>query len=362
MRKIIVVVLICFVFLIGYNLFRNLETTEELSDVTIFSPQGDGEYLLFHLRGPYQGKGYINEVSDLGEIIKKHSITDKHFSSSDIFHIQDNYYFTSGGYSGETEVMKYSPSDKKISLIETNQNQFIEKYYRDDVSEYIITVLDKDSTNDICDIQQKKCISSPKGYMAHNITSIDNNVMVVLINNNPVNGAEKISSIQKYDRDLNLIKETTLGLFPNYFTYTHENQKLYLFMTNGDIVEVDGELNTKSYPMNFSSKIDGIQYTKNVLIEKGIILLNLTIHEPSKQSSSLVTLSFKNGVPQLKEVADSEGEVVLNIDKESNEVFTKFDENGTTIIKIRDLTTLHVTNTLNLDNNDHIYFVDNIKK
>ncbi|PEO40885.1 hypothetical protein [Bacillus pseudomycoides] len=364
MKKIIMIGLVSFLFLIGCNQSKTSESVKEISDVTQFSPKGSGNYLLFHLIDPFGKKGYINEVDSSAKVLKKHTITDNHFSPSDVFHFQDQFYFASGAYSNETQVMKYNPSNKKISLIETGQNKFIEKYYKDDVSEYVITVVNKDDSNDVCDIKKKKCVNLSQGYIAQDITSINNHIIVVGVDNKSMESKEKVTVIKKYDRSLNLIKEITLDILPNYFTFTHQAQKLYLFMINGDITEVDSELNIKTYPIDlskFSQKIARVNYNKNVVIDKDTILLNLEIRELEKKLSSLVKISFKNHTPHLEEIDNSKGESVLNIDQKSNEIFTRSYENKRTIIKIRDLKTLKVTNTLKLENNDPIYFVDNIK-
>lgn len=365
MKKIIMIGFAIFILLSGCNQSKTSESVKEISDVTQFSPKESGDYLLFHLIDPFGKKGYISEVDSSSNIIKKHTIIDNHFAPSDVFDLQNQFYFASGAYSNETQVMKYNPANKKISLIETGQNKFIEKYYKDGTSEYIITVVDGEDSNDVCDIKKKKCINLSQGYIAQDITSINDSIIVVGVDNKSIENQEKVTVIKKYDRNLNLIKEITLDILPNYFTYTRQNQNLYLFMINGDIVEIDSELNIKTYPIDlsgFSKNIKRVSYNKNVVIDKDTILLNLEIRESEQKLNSLVKISFKNHNPSLEEVHDSKGESILNIDHKSNEIFTRSYENKRAIIKIRELKTLRVINTLKLENNDPIYFVDNIRR
>lgn len=142
-------------------------------------------------------------------------------------------FFTSGAYSDDTKVMKYNPKKKELSLFDTNQNKFIEKYHKDDKSEYIITVLDKNNNNnEVCDIKLNKCIESLENYRAHTVTTLDNYIIVVGINKT-LSSTKNSIQLKKFNRNLEALKEVTLDQIPNYFTYTSEDQKLYIFMKNG---------------------------------------------------------------------------------------------------------------------------------
>ncbi|MBU5343431.1 hypothetical protein NSQ82_17600 [Caldifermentibacillus hisashii] len=351
-------VVIC-LFITGCN------QTSKLEDVTKFSTEKKGDYLLFHLINPLKKEGYIIEVQDSGNVVYKHSITDKHFSPSDVFQYNGKFYFASGAYSNDTKVMKYNPASQKVTLIKTNQNKFIEKYYNDGDSEYIVSVIDNNSRNEVCDIKLKKCLQFSNDYMAHDVTTLDNHVIVVGVDKNATGNKEKVVLIKKLNKNLETIEETYIDFYPNYFTYTSPDQKLYLFMINGDIVEIDSNLNIHTYSMeltDIANNITNVKYNKNVSLDKDSILVNVEIQEPEKNINFLAKLSFKNGGIQMNIVEDSENEDILNVDSKSNEVFTRSYVEGKTVITIRDTKTLKVKNKLKLDNKDPIYFVDNIKK
>ncbi len=307
---------------------------------------------------PFKHKGYIIEVQDSGNVVYKHSITDKHFSPSDIFQYNGKFYFASGAYSNDTKVMKYNPTSQKLTLIETNQNKFIEKYYNDGDSEYIVSVMDNKNSNDICNIKLKKCVQLSNDYMVHDVTTLNNYVIVVGVDKNAIGNKENVVLIKKLNKNLETIEESYIDFYPSYFTYTSPDQKLYLFMINENL-----NINTYSMELtDIANNITNVKYNKNVNIGKDSILVNVEIQEPEKNINFLAKLSFKNGGIQMNTVKDSENEDILNVDSNSNEVFTRSYVDGRTVITIRDTKTLKVKNKLKLDNKDPIYFVDNIKK
>lgn len=346
-------------------LLTGCNQSKELDNVTKFSPSGSGDYLLFHLIDPFKKEGYISEVKNNGDVVCKHRITDEHFAPSDVFQYKDNFYFASGAYSNDSKVMKYSPTKRELSFIETNQEKFIEKYYKDNTSEYIVTVSNKDNQNEVCDIRNKKCVRFPDSYIAHDVTSLNNYVIVVGVDQNAMSNKDKVVLIKKLNRNLEVLEETTLDILPNYFTYTSQNQKLYLFLTNGDIAEIDSDLNVNLHSVNLSplsKNIEKVLYNKNIILDKNNILINIEIQEPNKSSNFLSKISFENDKPKLEMVKNSGNEDILNVDIDHHEVYTRSYIDNKSVIIVRDINTLKVKNKLKLKNNDPIYFVDNIKK
>lgn len=349
--------LIC-LFLSGCN------QASEISDVTKFSTEKKGDYLLFHLMDPFKEEGYISEIVNTGDEVYRHIITDKHFSPSDVFQYNGNFFFASGAYSNDTKVMKYNPTNRELSLIETNQESFIEKYYNDSDSEYIVTVIDKDNKNNVCDIKSEKCIQISNEYIAQDVTTLNNNVIVVGIDNNATGNKDNVVLIKMLNKDLELIKESYLDILPNYFTYTSPDQKLYLFMINGDIVEIDSNLNINTYSMDLADTykdITRVGYNKNVMIDKNNILVNVEIQRSKDSLNFLAKISLENDGVQMDIVENSTDESILNVDLDSNEVYTRSYINEKTVITVRDTKTLKVKNKFELKNKDPIYFVDNIK-
>jgi hypothetical protein len=344
--------------------FGGCVQAQPLEDLTTFSTDNEGDYLLFHFISPFKKEGYIAEVDHDGKVIKKFKITDQHFAPSDVFYYLNNFYFASGGYSNASKVMKYNPKKRKLSLLDTNQKKFIEKYYKDSKSEYIITVIDKYNNNELCDIKLNKCISFSGNYRAHDVTTLDNYVIVVGVDKSESTTKEDMVKVSKLNRNLEVLEEVTLEQIPNYFTYTSPDQKLYLFMKNGDIVEIDRDLNIHSYSINFSTLSDHImevRYRKNVMIDKKRILVDIEIEEANKKTYILAEISFENDVPAMKVIQKGKDEDLLNVDYESGEVFTRSYVDNKTVISIRDMKKFDLKNQLILSNKDPIYFVDNIK-
>lgn len=357
MKNFLILFCICTIFLGG------CVQDKPLDDLTKFSTDNKGDYLLFHFINPLGKEGYISEVDDDGKVIKNFKIRDKHFAPSDVFYYSDNFFFTSGAYSDDTKVMKYNPKKKELSLFDTNQKKFIEKYHKDDKSEYIITVLDKNDNNEVCDIKLNKCIESSESYSAHTVTTLDNYIIVVGINKTLSNTKNSIQ-LKKFNRNLEALKEVTLDQIPNYFTYTSEDQKLYIFMKNGDIVEIDSDLNVHSYPINisdFSENIENVKYNKNVMVDKKRILVDMEIKADDKKTDILAEISFEKDVPTMNVIQKGINEDILNVDYETEEVFTRSYVDKKTVISIRDTKKFDLKNRLVLSNKDPIYFVDNIK-
>lgn len=295
----------------------------------------------------------------------KHILTDKHFSPSDIFQYEKNFYFASGAYSNDSKVMKYDPKDKSLSLMDTNQDAFIEKFYKNGESEYIMTLIDGNGVNEVCDINLQKCQSFSGKHNALDVTTLNNKVVIVGLDTNALGNEENVTSIKMLNKELELIKEVNLNIIPNYFTYTSPDQKLYLFMINGDIVEIDSNLNTNTFPIDLSSiskNVIKVLYNKNVMLDKNHILVNVEIHEPNKKVTALANISFEKDAPELELIESSYDEIILNVDNDSNEVYTRSYVENKTVINIRDINTLMVKNRIELKNDDAIYFVDNVKQ
>lgn len=339
---------------------------QKIDDVTKFSTDAKGDYLLFHFMDPYEEEGYIAEVDNEGKVIKNYVIKDTHFAPSIGDYYNNNYYFASAAYSNSTKIMEYNPQKRKFTLLDTNQNKFIDKYHKDSTSQYITNLIDKNGTNEVCDITLKKCVEYSGEYMAHSVTTLKDNVIVVglhksLINSNKV---ENSVQIKKFNRKLEPLKEITLDQIPNYFTYTSPDQKLYLFMKNGEIVEIDSDLNVRSFPINlsnFSGNIEKVKFGKNVMIDEKRILVDMEIVSDGKKADLLAEISFEHDQPVMNVIQQGADEDILNVDYDTVEVFTRSYVNKQTVISIRDLKTYHVKNRLVLRNNDPIYFVDNIQ-
>lgn len=357
MKNIFILLLIC-MFILG-----GCTQDKQIDDITKFSTDTKGNYLLFHFITPFKEDGYIAEVNADGKVIKKFEITDKHFAPSDVFYYHNNFYFTSGAYSNDSKVLKYNPINRKLSLINTNQKKFIEKFYKDSKSEYIITVIDKNSNNELCDIKVNKCIKFSGDYRAHDVTTLDDYVIVVGIDKTPNPTKENIIKVTKFNRNLEVLKEVTLDEVPNYFTYTSEDQKFYLFLKNGDIIRIDSDLNKSSYPINltaFSDNIQNVKYNKNVAVDKNRILMDIEVESHDKKIDVLAEISFKNKEPSIKVVQEGIDEDILNVDYETNEVFTRTYVDNKTVIFIRDSKTFDLKKKLVLKSKDPIYFVDSI--
>ncbi|WP_349407920.1 hypothetical protein [Pseudalkalibacillus sp. SCS-8] len=352
-KKLIIIILL--IVLIGCT------PDKEIDQITQFSTNNDGDYLLFHFIDPFETEGYILEINNSGQVAKKHKIKDKLFAPSDVFYYEQNYYFASGAYSGDTKVVEYQPTKRKLSLINTNQKKYIEKYYKDNVSDYIVTVMDKNDDNEFCDLQLNKCVKLFGEFRVHTVSTLENYIMVVAVDKS---GEREVVKIKKYDRDLKFLNEITLNKVPNYFTYTSlDNKRLYLFMYDGDIVEIDSSLNHKIHELNLSeisSDILRVKYNKNVVLNSKSILVDMEIETITDKIHLLNKISFGKNVPKLEIIQSTVNEDILNIDYDANEVYTRSYVNNKTVLTIRDTRLLGIKNKITLDNSDQIYFIDNI--
>lgn len=352
MRVFLAYLLLVSVFLWGCT------PSQQIDNVTSFSPQNKGEYLLFHLMSPFEDEGYIVEVDAQGKVKHKLTIKDEHFAPSDVFYYLNNYYFASGAYSNDFKVMEYNPETRKITLIDTNQKKYIEHYYKDEQSEYIITTLDKNDNNEICDIKKNKCMSIGDGYIAHSLTTLDNFIIVIGLND------RNSSIVKKYNRDFEFLEEIKMENKPAYFTYTSEDQKLYLFMKNGDIVEIDSHLKMNTYPINLTSisnNIKEVNYQKNVMLGPKRILMDLEIKADTK-THMIAEISFDKNGPSFEIINKGTDEDILNVGYTSGEVFTRSSDGKNTVIYVRDTEKLELLHRFVLTNKDAIYFVDNSKQ
>jgi hypothetical protein len=336
-----------------------------LKNITEFTTDRKGDYLLFHFTSPLveDSDGYILELNASGKEVNKYNISDPHFAPSDVFYFEDNYYFVSGAYSNDTKVIQYNPRNISMKLLETNQDNYIEKYYKNGNFEYVTTVLDKNSNNELCNVNTGKCVKFSENYRTHEVSMLEDNIISVGVDTKAENAHNKLVSLKKMNNELETIEETYLDEMPNYFTYT-DNKNLYLFMYNGDIVKIDSDLNTETYPIDlssFSKNIEGVTYHKNVVLDENSILMNIELVESDNSISMLARISFGGETPKIDIVSEGK-EMVLNVDEDHSEVYTRTYKNNKTVINIRDINSLKVKNTISLNNEDPIYFVDNIKK
>lgn len=354
-----IIIIVFFMVLVSCN------HNQKLGNLENFYTEKKGNYLLFHFSSPLENDGYISEVDEKGKVIKKYNISDKHFAPSDVFHYGNNYYFASGAYSNDNKLIKYNPINQKLSKINSKQKKHIEKYFEDDKTKYIITTLDKYNNNEFCNITINKCYQFDPNYRTHDITILDSSLIAVGINKNADRIFQKdLVKIRKYDQNMKIVKEVTLDYLPHYFTYTSPTYKLYMFMYNGDIVEINSNLDVNTYPLkiNFDLKdITGIRYNKNVMLDDNNILVNIEIKQPNNKSTFIAKVSLIKGTPNIEVLQNSSEETILNVDYDNGEVYTRSYTDNKTTIKIRDSETLETKNTIILNNNDAIYFVDNIK-
>jgi hypothetical protein len=238
MKKYIILFSLFYLVLVGCeNNFKveskatEREVVKNIQNFKIINQGNKADYSLFHFIDPFDKEGYIEQINNKGEKVEKKLIRDKHFAPSDSFYFNNNYYFTSGAYSNSSKVMKYENEEQKISLIETNQQDFVEKYYEDKESKYITTVTDGNGNNKVCDIEKSRCINFDKGYSAHTVITIDSYIIIVATSTNPQVEEQSYTKIFKYDKSMNLHKETQTDYIPDYFTYNNK-ENLYLFMNN----------------------------------------------------------------------------------------------------------------------------------
>lgn len=353
------------ILLFGFGIFIFLSGCRQsnaIDDITNFTTKSEGDYLLFHLIDPYDDKGYIIELNESGDEVEKYVITDQRFAPADVFAYQNQFYFASGAYSGDTGVMSYNPATHKISMVETNQDRFIEKYYKDSVSEYITTLSDENGHNTVCDIIQRESMTW-KGYTAYDITSLNDSLIIVGVQHNQISTTKNLTVVRKYDRDFNLIKEIKLDSVPNYFTHTSLDQKLYLFIETGEIIEIDSDLNTTLYPLDLPNKSQNfvMSFNKNVVLDNGDLVMNIKLQEVDTYIDCLARISFKNHIPYIELIDNSHDESIINADEKAKEVYTRSYVNKKAVIKVRDMDDLRVKHEFKLKNANPIYFVDNIK-
>ncbi|MDL0434424.1 MULTISPECIES: hypothetical protein [unclassified Niallia] len=346
-----------------FTLSSCIQLEKPVTDIRKFSLEKNNGYLLFHFHTPFTQDGYIKQIDLNGNEIQKYNIEDSLFAPSDVFKFDNNFYFASGAYSNDNKVINYNPQTKKMSLIETKQKKYIEKYFKKSNSEYIITILDSNNQNEYCDITLKKCNYLSEAFRTHDITVLENYVIAVGINKSAINDQKGILQIKKMDSNFKPLEEIHLDNMPNYFTYTSPDEKLYLFMFNGDIVSIDSDLNIKKFPFYSFAPFSGnpkiITYNKNVSIDNNTILINFKLNDEDK--SYLAKLNFDKATPTMQIISSNTDEQILNVDDSKPEVYTRSYVNDKTIITVRDITTLKVIKTILLESDDPIYFVDNIE-
>lgn len=143
------------------------------------------------------------------------------------------------------------------------------------------------------------------------------------------------------------------------------NQKLYLFMRNGNIVEISSDLNINSYSFDlsfFSDEIAFVEYNKSIMLDENNILVNVKIQTINgKKISFIAKISIGSGQPQIEMIKNTSGEYILNVDNDENEFYTKSFVNNKNVISIWDTKSIKIKNKIILSDEDTIYFVDRIK-
>ncbi|WP_342504123.1 hypothetical protein [Lysinibacillus sp. FSL L8-0126] len=335
----------------------------EINDVTNFTTDRQGDYLVFNLMDPVAEKGYIQEFNSNGEIIKRYEISDRLFAPSNIYFFQNKYYFASSGYSGDSKIMSYNPNNSKISFINTGQNDFVERFYMDDDSKFIMTNMDKNLDNKFCKIGLNKCIEFPENYRIHDITILEGAPIVVGIVKDAQENSEDILKIRKYNKDLEIIDEVNLNQYPNYFSFTGKNNKLYLFMYSGDIVEISSDLKVSTFSSDFSAIMDdivNIEFKKNLMLENGDLLINIVLNAIDQKLNFIVKVSFSTGSPQMEIIENTANKNLLNVDYDANEFYTASYKEDKNVISIWDSKTLKIKNKFKLDSTYSVYLVDKI--
>ncbi|MCR8939393.1 hypothetical protein O0555_18950 [Brevibacillus laterosporus] len=89
--------------------------------------------------------------------------------------------------------------------------------------------------------------------------------------------------------------------------------------------------------------------------------MDMEIKADYKKTDILAEISFEKDVPTMNVIQKGINEDILNVDYETEEVFTRSYVDKKTVISIRDTKKLDLKNRLVLGNKDPIYFVDNIK-
>ncbi len=335
----------------------------EINDITKFTTDRQGDYLVFNLMDPVAEKGYIQEFNSNGKVLKRYEVSDRLFAPSNIYFYQNKYYFASSGYSGDSKVMTYNPNSLKISFLNTGQNDSVERFYMDSESKFIVTNMDKNLDNKFCEIEPNKCIEFSDDYRIHDITMLEGYPIVVGILKDVQENSENILKIRKYDEDLEIIDEINLNQYPNYFTFTSKNNKLYLFMYNGDIVEISSDLKVNTFSSDFSTIMDdivNIEFKKNLMLENGDILINIVLNAINQKLNFIVKVSFSNGSPQMEIIENTANKNLLNVDYDANEFYTTSYEEDKNVISVWDTKTLKIKNKFMFDSTYSAYLVDKI--
>lgn len=337
------------------------DSIEKVDEIDGFSLKTEDAYMLFHFRDPYDKKGYILQYNLDNSKSKKYIITDSQFAPSDIFFFDDKYYFASGGYSGTSDILSYDPSNKEFEVIESNQERYIEKFYKDDKGMYITTVIDKNGGNILYDINNKKSISSLENEFILEVASLDDEIISIAINYN--NDRCRIS---KYDRSLNFIAETIIDASVSTYPHLLDDNYLYLFSnySNGEVYRIDSKLNVTVLDTNLNKLVnsDSIEYGKVIYVGDNKALCQYFYYENETSKTGLVEYEFKDNTVNVKALESNPGEKILNANYKSNEFYTREYKNSKAIIRVRDLDSNDIIKTFNLNNDDVIYFVDkNIK-
>ncbi|NDI35482.1 hypothetical protein [Chengkuizengella sediminis] len=346
-------------FILFIVIFTGCTQVNKVDDITELSIESQADYLLFEFIKPYERKGYINALDKDGELVDKYVITDKRFGYADVFDFDNNnFYFPNSRFSGISQVMKYNSNTRKFSFINTGQEAFIDKYYKDEVSEYIATNLYTNEVSDICDIKVNKCITTNSWSIVHTVSSLDKYIINVETTHN------NHMVIKKYNRDLEELDKTQLiAKTPNlYPTYTREG-KLYLFLTDGDILEVDRDLNVNIHPMDFSAYskyILEVYYRNNVKLDENSFLTSIRLNAArNERINLLVKITFEQDKPKMELIQNGDIEDILNADYQVGEVYTSSYTNDQSILTIRDINSLEVINQFFL--NDTVDFVDKLQ-
>ena len=343
------------IYLLVASILIGCTNMKTLDDITKFSVNGNYKYLLFHFIDPTEKDGYILEINENGDKENKIIIEDPYLAPSDIFWANNKYYFASGGYSCKSDILTYDPSNGKFEVVNTNQNEFIDKIYANGSDLYLTTLIDKLDSNRVYNINNGESINSKEGYFIEHIAVLDEFIITVSSSLDSTH-----NKIIKYNKEFVKIDEITIRGNINRFSYSSENSYLYLFKNNieGEIVRIDSNLNMVEYKIN-EYKDCVVKYSNIVEVKKDTILAEVKIESNDCSESKLIEIRFNNDV-QVKNIDINSSEKIVNIDYDSNELFTRYYENKKAIIRIRSLENYELKDELIMKNDDPIFFMDNI--
>lgn len=349
-----ILILICSFYIVNIN-----KKPKIINSINNLSLKDRNSYSFFSFINPIANEGYIFNHSFNSTKQKKYTITDKQFSPSDAYFFNNKYYFASGAYARNSNILSYDINTKSFKTIETNQENYIERFYMDDKGMYITTVSDMNGCNLLYDINNNKSVSSGKDEFILDITSLDNTIIAISLNNTTGN-----CRLIKYDRNLNFLKDTNINSSISFYPYFATNDYLYLFSTfsNGEIYQIDSNLNiTVLKPkLNISFDPNSFNYGKVVSVGNNKVLCEYFYTNSQNDKSGLIEYEFTDNTLKSKTLNINSKEKLINSNYKENEVYTRESKDSKIIIKVRNLSNYDIIKVFELDNKDLIYFVDKL--